>query len=66
MTKKTKDFESSLKELEDVVRRLEELGHTVQRGGRQGSANSIGIDTRTGERVGAPDPRSADSGARGR
>ena len=51
---------------EQTVRVLEELGHTVQVGGRQGSANSIGIDPATGERVGAPDPRSPDSGARGR
>jgi gamma-glutamyltranspeptidase/glutathione hydrolase len=51
---------------DEVVRELEELGHRVQMGGRQGSANSIGIDPDTGERVGAPDPRSPDSGARGR
>ena len=44
---------------------LEALGHTVQMGGQQGSANSIGVDPVTGERIGAPDPRSADSGARG-
>lgn len=50
----------------DVIMQLEQMGHTVQVGGRQGSANSIGIDMRTGERLGAPDPRSADSGARGR
>jgi len=49
-----------------VVSRLEEMGHTVQVGGRQGSANSIGVDPRTGERIGAPDPRSPDAGARGR
>jgi gamma-glutamyltranspeptidase/glutathione hydrolase len=51
---------------DEVIRQLEDLGHAVQVGGRQGSANSIGIDMRTGERIGAPDPRSADSGARGR
>ena len=50
----------------ETVRMLEEMGHRVQMGGRQGSANSIGVDSRTGERLGAPDPRSADSGARGR
>jgi gamma-glutamyltranspeptidase/glutathione hydrolase len=49
----------------EVVQQLEALGHQVQVGGRQGSANSIGIDPSTGERVGAPDPRSPDSGARG-
>jgi gamma-glutamyltranspeptidase/glutathione hydrolase len=48
-----------------TVSELEAMGHTVQVGGRQGSANSIGVDARTGERVGAPDPRSPDSGARG-
>jgi gamma-glutamyltranspeptidase/glutathione hydrolase len=48
----------------ETVRRLEEMGHTVQVGGGQGSANSIGIDAETGERVGAPDPRSTDAGAR--
>lgn len=47
-----------------TVSELEAMGHTVQMGGRQGSANSIGVDARTGERVGAPDPRSPDSGAR--
>ena len=49
----------------ETVTTLERMGHTVQVGGRQGSANSIGIDPRTGERVGAPDPRSDDAGARG-
>lgn len=48
-----------------TVRRLEEMGHTVQVSGRQGSANSIGIDPVSGERIGAPDPRSSDAGARG-
>jgi gamma-glutamyltranspeptidase/glutathione hydrolase len=49
----------------ETVRRLEEMGHTVQMGGGQGSANSIAIDWSTGERLGAADPRSSDSGARG-
>ena len=49
----------------DVVEALEERGHTVQMGGRQGSANAIGVNPRTGERMGAPDPRSADAGAVG-
>lgn len=48
----------------ETVRRLEEMGHTVQMGGQQGSANSIGVDPATGELIGAPDPRSPDSGAR--
>jgi gamma-glutamyltranspeptidase/glutathione hydrolase len=51
---------------DETVRRLEEMGHRVRVGGTQGSANSIGIDLATGERLGAPDPRSPDSGARGR
>ena len=50
----------------EALARLEEMGHTVQMGGQQGSANSIGIDPSTGERLGAPDPRSPDSEARGR
>jgi gamma-glutamyltranspeptidase / glutathione hydrolase len=50
----------------ETVIQLEEMGHVVRMGGRQGSANSIGIDPATGERLGAPDPRSDDSGARGR
>lgn len=49
----------------DVIQTLEELGHIVQMGGRQGSANAVGVDPRTGERMGAPDPRSTDAGAAG-
>lgn len=48
----------------ETVGMLEEMGHTVQMGGRQGSANSVGVDPATGELVAAPDPRSPDSGAR--
>jgi|TARA_B100000745_G_scaffold223887_1_gene149535 gamma-glutamyltranspeptidase/glutathione hydrolase len=48
-----------------IQSQLEQMGHIVQVGGRQGSANSIGVDLTTGERIGAPDPRSPDSGARG-
>ena len=47
-----------------VAEALESMGHVVQVQGSQGSANSIGIDPDTGEKVGAPDPRSPDSGAR--
>lgn len=50
----------------ETISALEAMGHTVQMGGRQGSANSVGYDARTGEALGAPDPRSDDSGARGR
>jgi len=48
---------------DDTVRRLEAMGHRVEVRGRQGSANSIGVDPRTGELVGVPDPRSEDAGA---
>lgn len=49
----------------ETVQALESMGHTVQVGGRQGAANSIMIDPRTGERVGSPDPRDRDAGAVG-
>jgi gamma-glutamyltranspeptidase/glutathione hydrolase len=48
-----------------TVQRLREMGHTVTVQGRQGRANSIMIDTRTGERLGAPDRRGADAAAAG-
>jgi gamma-glutamyltranspeptidase / glutathione hydrolase len=47
-----------------VADELRAMGHEVQVTGRQGSANSIGVDAATGEHVGAPDPRSPDAGAR--
>ena len=50
----------------ETIAALEALGHRVRIGGNQGSANSVGIDMDTGERLGAADPRSPDSGARGR
>ncbi|MDA0327640.1 MAG: gamma-glutamyltransferase [Gemmatimonadetes bacterium] len=50
----------------ETVERLELMGHVVRIGGQQGSANSVGIDAVTGERIGAPDPRSPDAAARGR
>ena len=49
----------------ETLMELEQMGHTVSMGGGQGSANSIGIDPVTKERIGAADPRSSDSGARG-
>ena len=49
----------------EVVRELEAMGHTVRPGGRQGTAHSVMIDPRTGERVAAPDPRDRDAGAAG-
>ena len=42
---------------------LEAMGHEVQVRGSQGRASSIGVDSETGEFVGAPDPRSPDGGA---
>ena len=48
-----------------TVEQLQAMGHTVQMGGRQGLAHSIMIDARTGERLGAADPRNPDAGARG-
>ncbi|MBT3342604.1 MAG: gamma-glutamyltransferase [Gemmatimonadetes bacterium] len=50
---------------DEIVETLEQLGHAVHIRGRQGSAHSIGIDARTGQRIGAADPRSRDAGARG-
>ncbi len=50
---------------EATVRRLEEIGHAVRVGGVQGRANSIMIDDRTGDRLGAPDPRWPDAVALG-
>ena len=47
-----------------VADELRAMGHEVQVTGRQGSANSIGVDALTGEHIGAPDPRSPDAGAR--
>ncbi len=49
----------------DVVQKLEAMGHTVMVLGRQGTAHSIMIDSRTGARIGAPDPRDRDAGASG-
>jgi gamma-glutamyltranspeptidase / glutathione hydrolase len=50
---------------EETVARLKSMGHDVRVGGRQGSVHAIMIDPRTGERLGAPDRRDADAGARG-
>jgi gamma-glutamyltranspeptidase/glutathione hydrolase len=48
-----------------VVDQLKMMGHNVTMQGRQGSAQSIGIDAATGQRIGAPDKRDADAGAAG-
>ncbi|HSM60244.1 MAG TPA: gamma-glutamyltransferase [Longimicrobiales bacterium] len=50
---------------EYTVQALQSMGHRVDMGGRQGLAHSIMIDPRTGERIGAADPRNPDAGARG-
>jgi len=44
---------------------LEAMGHTISVTGRQGSTQVIVIDSSTGERVGAADPRNLDSAAVG-
>jgi gamma-glutamyltranspeptidase/glutathione hydrolase len=48
-----------------TLQALRHMGYTVRVGGRQGSSNDIMIDPRTGERLGAPDPRDVDAGAAG-
>ncbi len=49
----------------DTKRRLERMGHTVRVAGTQGRSHDIMIDARTGEIVGAADPRDADGTAVG-
>jgi gamma-glutamyltranspeptidase/glutathione hydrolase len=44
---------------------LEAMGYRVRMGGEQGTAHSIRIDPRTGDRQGAADPRDNDAGAAG-
>ena len=48
-----------------TVSALEAMGYHVNMRGRQGTAHSIRIDPRTGDRQGAADPRDADAGAAG-
>ncbi|MFQ5536300.1 MAG: gamma-glutamyltransferase [Gemmatimonadota bacterium] len=50
---------------EYTMEQLQAMGHTVQMRGRRGLAHSIMIDPETGDRLGAPDPRNPDAGARG-
>src|SRR5688572_3298190 len=51
---------------EETAAKLRAMGHSeVRVAGRQGSVHAIMIDARTGERLGAPDRRDADAGARG-
>ena len=40
-----------------TMQQLEAMGHKVVRKGWIGEVNAIGIDPRTGDRLGAPDPR---------
>ncbi len=49
----------------EALAQLQAMGHDISMRGRQGSANSIGIDPDNGDRLGAPDPRSSDAGAAG-
>ncbi len=49
----------------ETVELLRAMGHAVEVGGTQGRAHSIMIDPVTGDRLGAPDPRAPDAGARG-
>ena len=48
----------------EIAEELKRMGHTVNIGGRQGTAHSIMIDA-AGRRLGAPDPRDRDAGAVG-
>jgi gamma-glutamyltranspeptidase / glutathione hydrolase len=50
---------------EATLEALRGMGHTVDMRGQQGLAHSIMIDPRTGERLGAADPRNPNAGARG-
>jgi gamma-glutamyltranspeptidase/glutathione hydrolase len=50
---------------ESTIAALTSMGHKVQFGGQQGTAHSIMIDSRTGHRMAAPDPRDRDAGAAG-
>jgi gamma-glutamyltranspeptidase/glutathione hydrolase len=49
----------------ETVQALEAMGYRVRMGGEQGHANCIVIDTRTGLRIGAADPRQSDGAAIG-
>ena len=48
----------------EIAEELKRMGHTVNIGGRQGTAHSIMIDA-AGRRLGAPDARDRDAGAAG-
>jgi len=44
---------------DDVIKKLEAMGHAVRAGGRQGAANSIWVRPDTGSAYGLADPRDA-------
>jgi gamma-glutamyltranspeptidase/glutathione hydrolase len=44
---------------DDVIKKLEAMGHVVRAGGRQGAANSIWVRPDTGSAYGLADPRDA-------
>jgi gamma-glutamyltranspeptidase/glutathione hydrolase len=48
-----------------TIAALGEMGHRVENGGPQGRANIVLVNTVSGERVGAPDPRNPDAAAAG-
>ena len=50
---------------DDILAALRAMGHEVTMGRGQGRAHSIMVDPETGDRLGAADPRGADSGASG-
>ena len=49
----------------ETVAALQLMGHDVRAGGQQGTAHSIFVDTKSGQRIGAADPRDKDAGAVG-
>jgi gamma-glutamyltranspeptidase / glutathione hydrolase len=50
---------------QDGLEAMEAMGHSVRTVATMGRAHSVMVDPRTGERVGVPDLRKADSGAAG-
>ncbi|MDE0807477.1 MAG: gamma-glutamyltransferase [Longimicrobiales bacterium] len=50
---------------DEILATLRAMGHEVTLGRGQGRAHSIMVDPKTGDRLGAADPRGADSGASG-
>ena len=49
----------------ETVAALQLMGHDVRAGGQQGTAHSIFVDIKSGQRIGAADPRDKDAGAVG-